>query len=173
MLYANGVFADMLKRRMETVIGAKFSNFVSPAHRGRLTSFLKDPANRPDEMALVTESGEEVFVQLSGSIQAIGGLPRTCLVATDISRRVSAENALRKARDELEEKVAQRTAELLWTNDVLRGRSKSASGRRRRCAAHAASLSSAFGRGRKSFSDRQVCSILRIMPFWSGTWRIG
>ncbi len=121
VLYANGVFADMLKRRMETVIGAKFSNFVSPAHRGRLASFLKDPANHSDEMALVTESGEEVFVQLSGSIQAIGGLPRTCLVATDISRRVSAENALRKAHDELEEKVAQRTAELLWTNDLLRG----------------------------------------------------
>ena len=58
---------------------------------------------------------------------------RTAALQAEIEERQRAEEALQKARDELDMRVQARTAELAHANQELRRKSLSASGLRRRC----------------------------------------
>lgn len=68
------------------------------------------------------KDGREVHISLSVSpvIDAQGTVIGASKVARDITGRVRAEQELRRARDELEERVRARTAELSSANDALR-----------------------------------------------------
>jgi PAS domain S-box-containing protein len=120
ILYANIVLAGMLGRPHEKLVGSRMKDLVSPSYREKFASFIKEqPASHSEEFGLLAASGEELFVQLSASIQSIGGKARTCLVITDISTRMEAERALKQAHDELETRVEERTEELSKANARL------------------------------------------------------
>lgn len=119
ILYANIILARMLGRRHETLVGSRMRDLVSSRDRERFASFVKEPTSHSGDFALLAASGAELFVQLSASIQSVGGMARTCLVITDISPRLDAERELERARDELETRVEERTAQLLDVNTRL------------------------------------------------------
>ena len=50
-----------------------------------------------------------------------GGIERVAIFSQDITERKIAEEALKKARDELEQRVRERTAQLVESNEELRG----------------------------------------------------
>ncbi len=66
-----------------------------------------------------TQAGEEIPVLLSLSVLRGSGGEGLVLVAQDITERKQAEAALLRARDELEDRVVLRTAELSAANDKL------------------------------------------------------
>ncbi|HLA84671.1 MAG TPA: ATP-binding protein [Thermoguttaceae bacterium] len=66
------------------------------------------------------KSGEPFWVEVSLRRTTIGGRDRVLAVVRDITERRLAEEALRRARDELESRVTQRTEELTAVNARLR-----------------------------------------------------
>ncbi|PAP77259.1 hypothetical protein BSZ37_12855 [Rubrivirga marina] len=69
------------------------------------TFAFKERVVRPDGAVRVLHSAGEVLRDPDGSVRLLG-------VCHDVTERVEAEDALRRAYDEMEERVAQRTAEL-------------------------------------------------------------
>ncbi|MFQ5869002.1 MAG: PAS domain S-box protein, partial [Candidatus Zixiibacteriota bacterium] len=67
------------------------------------------------------KDGREIYVEVSASpiINEKGEIPQVIHVARDITERKKAEEALRKAHDELEIRVQERTAELVRANEDL------------------------------------------------------
>lgn len=92
----------------------KFASTVLP-------SILKGKEIRNYEFVCETRNGREIPVSLSNSIlwNEEGNMAGIVCVATDITERKQAEEALRKARDELEVRVIKRTSELAKTNEEI------------------------------------------------------
>lgn len=71
------------------------------------------------ELAAVRKDGTKFPIGLSLSAFQVNGQWNSIGILRDITERKQAEKALRKARDELEERVNQRTVELQDTNEEL------------------------------------------------------
>ena len=71
------------------------------------------------ELTAVRKDGTKFPIGLSLSSFQVNGQWNSIGILRDITERKQAEKALRKARDELEERVKQRTAELQDTNEEL------------------------------------------------------
>ena len=71
------------------------------------------------ELTAVRKDGTKFPIGLSLSAYQVNGQWNSIGILRDITERKQAEKALRKARDELEERVKQRTAELQDTNEEL------------------------------------------------------
>jgi PAS domain S-box-containing protein len=71
------------------------------------------------ELKVLTKTGEARWVDITAGPLEFEGEPALVVTAFDITERDLAEEALRQAKNELEMRVAQRTAELLQTNDKL------------------------------------------------------
>ncbi|MDH7501631.1 MAG: PAS domain S-box protein, partial [Verrucomicrobiota bacterium] len=73
----------------------------------------------PTTSAVVRLDGTCVPVEISVAMIKLDGQPMIQLVARDISERLRSEQALRRAYDELEERVKERTRDLLLSNTKL------------------------------------------------------
>jgi diguanylate cyclase (GGDEF)-like protein/PAS domain S-box-containing protein len=72
------------------------------------------------EAAMVRSDGTRIWVQLIGYLVAPGDIEQgTIWILEDVTERVDASDALRRARDELELRVLARTAELAGANSLL------------------------------------------------------
>ena len=71
------------------------------------------------ELTAVRKDGTEFPIGLSLSAFQVNGQWNSIGILRDITERKQAEKALRKGRDELEERIKQRTAELQDTNEEL------------------------------------------------------
>jgi PAS domain S-box-containing protein len=71
------------------------------------------------ELKLLTKDGQERWVDLTAGDFEYEGQPAFIVTAFDITERDLAEQALRKAKEELEVRVAERTLELQETNQRL------------------------------------------------------
>jgi PAS domain S-box-containing protein len=120
--YTNRVLPQMLDLPPETLIGSSFLDLVDPHSREEFASLLETCRFEDcmGETTLITAAGTEVIVQVSGNSRATGEFLRTCLVVTDISRRVRAERELQKAHDELERRVEERTRSLADSEERYR-----------------------------------------------------
>ena len=85
------------------------------------------------ELKLLTKAGEERWVDITAGVVQFDGRPTVVGTAFDITERHRAEQSLRQARDELERRVRERTAELAQANTALRAEIAERERRRRRC----------------------------------------
>jgi PAS domain S-box-containing protein len=121
----NLVGAAMLGLDRGRVEGQPFEQFVVPERRVRFSGFCcaAEPgeARRSCEVRLLTgaHGPRDVLVEAVAVESAPGLSPGCRLAVTDISERKSAEEALRRAHEQLEQRVRERTEELSRANDEL------------------------------------------------------
>jgi two-component system sensor histidine kinase/response regulator len=103
ILYCNRRFTDLLKTKLEEIVGLAFGAFVAPSERTAFDALLEASrvCGSAGEITLRAGDGNEVPLQL-----ALGPLPAAsaaaiCLVATDISESHEKEVRLRMTMKEL------------------------------------------------------------------------
>ncbi|MGD0230334.1 MAG: PAS domain S-box protein [Syntrophorhabdales bacterium] len=107
ILYCNRGFSRMIGIVPERLVGSPFVRLVSGEDRGLFENVLKESADgqAQAEVVLLAGNGGRFAVYLSGSAQITDDDTRVCMIVTDISKRVQAENALKQAKDRLEQIV--------------------------------------------------------------------
>lgn len=113
MLYCNAFFSRMTGIPMAQLIGSSFLDLVPEEYRKVFTDFtdLCRVEICTIDLALATSSGKTLYTQLAGGPE-FRDRRHTCIVVTDISARKRAEDDLRIAHDELEQRVEGRTRAL-------------------------------------------------------------
>ena len=146
--------------KVDEVIGQNFSRFVHPDDLAGLQAKLDQTLIgnvEPYEFRAVARDGALTYVRtFSRPLWADGELLGVTGVMTDITKFKQAEEALKKANDELEERVQERTWELI---DIIDQWKEEAMERERVQAA----LSESEQRYRTLFEESRdgVCSVLR------------
>ena len=126
ILQANLSCAAMLGIERSSLIGKPFSRFVKKddqdvfyLHQKKL---FETKAKQVCELNLIRKDRTQFYAQLESIAvkDAKGSTLQTRTTITDINDRKLAEEALRKAHDELERQVKERTGELSKTNKELK-----------------------------------------------------
>ena len=114
VLYCNSRLAELIKKPLHEIIGASFHDFVIQRNRQSFQTMLYvcEEKGCRDEFFLKTVDGGTVPVSLSARLLLLNDVECFCIVATDLTDQMRAQEALEVARDHLEERVAERTAEL-------------------------------------------------------------
>jgi PAS domain S-box-containing protein len=89
---------------------------VRRQYEDRLTGNRVPKTYRIDLMA---KDGTVIPCETSATLIHYNGIPADLVLIRDITERIQAEEALRKAHDEMEQKVEERTSELLKVNEQL------------------------------------------------------
>lgn len=123
--FVNDQFCDMVGYSREELIG-KVASELLPVEDDRNLVKEKNQlraqgASDQYQVQLKKKSGETIWVHISGApvMDSKGVVIGSIGVQADISERVRAEEELRKAHDELELHVQERTKELAETNEEL------------------------------------------------------
>ena len=126
ILEMNLTGAALLGMERAQIIDYPFSTFIARRH-GEFFQHLKhalDPAQRGAmtsvELTIKTRAGELRDLRLESVTAEREGAPVCRCALIDITERLRAEEALRRAHDELEDKVRARTADLAAANADLR-----------------------------------------------------
>jgi PAS domain S-box-containing protein len=121
ILYCNSRLSELMKMPLNKIIGAPFNNFVISRNEQSLETMLHVCGENScrGEFFLKTADGGEAPVSLSARSLMLNDVEAFCIVAADLTDRMRAQEALEKARDHLEEMVAERTAELSQANTAL------------------------------------------------------
>ncbi len=124
--YVNPRLCHMWEYKREEIIGRPLVNFLDEANRLVLDEQLilrRKGVMDHYELTWTAKSGRKVPTIMSPKpiFDSSGSFKGSFVVITDITRRKEAEDALRKARDTLEIRVRERTAELAGINEALRG----------------------------------------------------
>lgn len=125
-LDCNKAFENRLGLKREDIIGKTSYELFPKEYAEKYHQLDIESFNHPDqqvfETSLLYGSGEvrDVIIYKGTFSGAEGKLAGLVGVAVDITERKQAEEALRKAHDELEIRVAERTAELAKANQELR-----------------------------------------------------
>lgn len=120
ILYSNARFAEFVGLPLEHVIGTPLSQYAVSEDREKVHDFLtlsKEITTRR-KVSLLCSDGHFIPVQLSTRYVDHGDMQTICVVVTDLTSIVEREEALRRAHDELEQRVAQRTAQLAHSNEL-------------------------------------------------------
>jgi PAS domain S-box-containing protein len=121
--FANPRLTQITGYASKEILRMKLQEIVHPeAHA--LFRFLgageeEQPAPTMQTFEILKRDGGSVWVEANFVETAWDGAPAHMGILRDISKRKETEETLRKARDEMEQRVSERTAELLQANDVL------------------------------------------------------
>ncbi|RLB97246.1 MAG: hypothetical protein DRH76_05355, partial [Deltaproteobacteria bacterium] len=121
ILYCNRRFAQMLALPLEQVMGDDIRSMIAPRDRADFDTMLlsKTHERRETETALISADGALIPVRVAFAFIPHETPPSFCLVITDMTESRKREDELREARDNLEQKVAERTADLVAKKEEL------------------------------------------------------
>jgi PAS domain S-box-containing protein len=113
ILYCNSSFASILKTPLETLIGTGIVHYIAPADERVFRELLRQGRHKSSKGEITLLAGDGTFVpaQLSFNTLQKDDAKFVYLVATDLTEQKRIQNELRRARDELEIRVEERTAE--------------------------------------------------------------
>jgi PAS domain S-box-containing protein len=116
ILYCNSHFSVLIGMPLNKIIGASIYDFVLDGQR--LDAMLHESGTvyRREEFFLRAAHGEKTPVSLSARSLMLNDVEAFCIVTTDLADQIRAREAVQESRDQLEEKVAERTAELTRAN---------------------------------------------------------
>jgi PAS domain S-box-containing protein len=120
VLYCNDRLASLLGRLINNIIGRPLCDFVAPEDRSVCDALVKKGLRRSvsAELALMADHGP-LPVNCSCRPLRQDNVISVAVVITDLSGRIKVEQVLRKANEELEQRVKARTAELEAANGRL------------------------------------------------------
>ena len=122
ILDANPRACSLLGFNREELLSRRISD-IHPTEMLRMHDFAEsvfaEGHGWTDELTCLTKSGRALLAEISASVIEMDG--QECMIALvrDITARKQAEEAMLKAHDELERRVAERTAELSKANEEL------------------------------------------------------
>jgi diguanylate cyclase (GGDEF)-like protein/PAS domain S-box-containing protein len=125
ILDANPVYVGLTGHRtLAEILGRQVTEWTAVYDVERNTRELKiclaTGHVRNLEVDYVDGDGNVTPIEINASVVVTDGTPRVLCLSRDISRRKLAERALRRAYDDSERKVQERTAQLAHANQVLR-----------------------------------------------------
>ena len=119
VLYCNRRLAEMLGSPLEKVIGSSMEEYLSPDDWQSFKNIDKRGTAQRREFDLKRGDGSLISALISFGCLEIGVLQGTCMTVTDLTLQKRAEKELRKAHDELEKRVQERTEDLVESNKAL------------------------------------------------------
>ncbi len=112
--------------RAEDLVGRKFYELLAPEARekaaAKFRQAIEEGGVRNLELMFQRKDGDRYYGEVNATLLKDAEGRPTAFIATtrDVTERKRAEEALRRARDELEERVQERTAELAAANREIR-----------------------------------------------------
>jgi PAS domain S-box-containing protein len=125
-IFFNPVAMSLLKYTAEEIVGRSYLDLVRPDYRQKMRQFYREQlisgtARTYTEFPALTRDGSDIWfgqnVQLVREGEKVVGFQA---ITRDITRRRILEEEQNQAREELERRVKDRTAELEIANDLLR-----------------------------------------------------
>lgn len=121
LTYINPTAQALFGHTPASVEGRYLAELLSPADATRIAGLRHAPAPGPVEVLAVRSGGDSFPLELTVSpLNSPNGL-RWLATVFDISERKAQEQALARARDQLEQRVEERTRDLLDSNRRLSG----------------------------------------------------
>ncbi|MEW6097195.1 MAG: PAS domain S-box protein [bacterium] len=116
-VFANQHLADMLGYTVEEMINTSIAKYLHPDVRDEVLDIYKcrmagEAVPPVYESALLHKDGSKVEVEINATSTTYHGKPADLPIVRDITSRKRAEEELQKYREQLEELVAERTADL-------------------------------------------------------------
>ena len=124
ILDLNQQFASMVGYPREALLGTDVLRLVAPEEREKAAEYIASGYEETYESVCVRQDGSTFPVEVRGRMMDHRGRSVRVTAVRDISRQKQTEDALREARDRLEENVEARTAELAEANETLRVQAK-------------------------------------------------
>jgi PAS domain S-box-containing protein len=123
LLYVNPPAAEHLGYERQNMIGKSISLFIAPEyHDMAKMAVIKRMAGEevpPYEMTITDQSGRSHAILVNGTQIQYEGEPASLNVLTDVTVIKEAEEVIRRANEDLERRVAERTESLTRTNIQL------------------------------------------------------
>ncbi len=114
ILYSNQSFARSMRTQLDKVIGDDLLSYIHSSDRMMFQHLLDRSVNGRvrDEMLLKAKDGTRMPMQISINLLSAPGAPTYCIITYDLTERILAEDALKKANERLEHRVLELTREL-------------------------------------------------------------
>ena len=126
LTFVNEAYCRFFNKRREDLIGSSFMPFIPPSDREKVRAHFNslEPENpvATHEHQVIEKNGEIRWQQWTNRaiFDEQGVIKEFQSVGRDITDRKLAEEELRRARDDMEQKVEERTRDLLEANEQLR-----------------------------------------------------
>lgn len=123
ILEANKIAFERLGFSREELLSKSLTEIITPEQKARTPEMIKEVTEKGYvlfETAHMRKDGTPISVEMSSRLIEYSAAPAVLSIARDISKRKQAESELRKAHEELERRVRERTADLLKANRKLK-----------------------------------------------------